>query len=164
MIPTAGTAQTATFYTIRMALMIGFSAIFAIITPPIDIVKVFYLLFTPLKLFKVSPADMALSMLIALRFIPLLFSEGEKIMDSQRLKGILPLKGESGGRLKIIRASASLVVPLFVRTFNYASQIAITLQFRRHDKAFFALPRLKFVDLLTITSMIAISTGIYVIP
>ncbi len=145
-LPDLYTLRIAGFFTLRMALMIGFSALFAFITQPVDIVRIFYLLFQPLRIFRISPADAALSMLIALRFIPLLFTEGEKIMDSQRLKGLLPAKGEKRGRLKIIMGSVSLVVPLFVRTFHYAAQIGITLHYRRHDGGFLRLCRPTAVD------------------
>ena len=156
--------QNASFFAARMAIMIGFSAMFAFITPPVDIVRIFYLLFQPLRFLKVSPADAALSMLIALRFIPLLFNEGEKIIDSQRLKGIVPAKGEKTGRLKIIVRTAPLIIPLFVRTFHYAAQIGITLHYRRHDGEFLKLPRPAAADfafgmLFTVTGAILTAAG-----
>ena len=144
--PNGAAFGNSALFTLKMALMIGFSALFAFITPPIDIVRIFYLLFQPLRIIKISPAETALSMLIALRFIPLLFAEGEKIIDSQRIKGILPCKGERGGGLMLIMRSASLIVPLFARVFYYASQIGITLQYRKHDDNFFRLSRLSPAD------------------
>ncbi|MDR0453713.1 MAG: energy-coupling factor transporter transmembrane protein EcfT [Deferribacteraceae bacterium] len=148
----------AVFLTSRMALMIGFSALFVFITPPADIVRIFYYLFQPLRLIKISPADAALSMLIALRFIPMLFSEGEKIVDSQRLKGILPAKGEKQSGFKIVMSSLPLIVPLFVRTFHYAAQIGITLHYRRHGSRFLKLPRPVMADFVCGTLFIV--TGV----
>ena len=144
--PDSASLLSSIFFTGRLIVMIGFSSLFAMLTPQLDIVRLFRLIFTPLKLIKLDPRDLALSMLIALRFIPLLFTEGQKIIDSQRLKGILPEKGEKCGRIKIIKASASLIIPLFVRTFHYADQIAVTLGYRRHDSAFLKLPALKVAD------------------
>jgi len=162
--PDFATLGNAVFFTLKIAVMIGFSSLFTVITPPVDIVRIFYILFQPLLLLRISPADAALSMLIALRFIPLLFTEGEKIMDSLRLRGILPEKGDRKGRLKIALRSASLVVPLFVRTFHYAAQIGVTLNYRRRDAEFLRLPRPTVVDfacgtLFMVTGVILIMVG-----
>lgn len=158
--PEAVTAVRASFFTLRMAVIIGFSSLFAFVVPPMDIVRIFYVLFQPLRLVRISPTDAALSMLIALRFIPLLFTEAEKIMDSQRLKGVLPDKTEKKSRLKIVRASVSLVIPLFIRTFHYAGQIAVTLQYRRHDSAFLKLSRPSVKDAALAALFIALSVSL----
>ena len=141
-------------------MMILFSAIFAIITPQADIVRIFRLFFMPLKLFRTNPNDVAMSMLIALRFIPMLFMEGEKIMDSQRLKGALPCKGEKISWLKTLKAMASLIVPLFVRAFHYASNIAVTLQYRGNDKDFFKLQRFGIKDFSAAAVIVAAAFGV----
>ncbi|MDR2869068.1 MAG: energy-coupling factor transporter transmembrane protein EcfT, partial [Deferribacteraceae bacterium] len=92
MLPNEQSIINSLFFTGRMVVIIGFSALFAVITPMTDIVRLFHLLFQPLRIIRINPADTAMSMLIALRFIPLLFTEGEKIIDAQRLKGLLPEK------------------------------------------------------------------------
>jgi energy-coupling factor transport system permease protein len=162
MLPTGGTALYAGFFTLRMALMIAFSSLFAMLTPVTDIVRLFYLIFQPLKLIRISPLDTAMSMLIALRFIPLLFTEGEKIVDSQRIKGILPEKGEKVPLRARLRSAVSLVVPLFVRTFHYADQISITLSYRRGDAGFFRLAKPHFSDILVACLFIALASGVVV--
>jgi energy-coupling factor transport system permease protein len=160
-LPSLDSLQNTLIFTYRIIMMIAFSAIFAVITPPADIVRVFRFIFTPLKIFRINPNDVAMSMLITLRFIPMLFMEGEKILDSQRLKGMIPCKGEKGARLKTLRAIPSLIVPLFVRAFHYASQIAITLQYRGNDKDFFKLPRLSVKDFSAGVVIIAMAIGVF---
>ncbi len=128
-----------------------------------DMVRVFYVLFQPLRIVRISPADAALCMLIALRFIPLLFTEGEKIMDSQRLKGIVPEKGEKGGRVKAVKGAVSLVVPLFVRTFHYASQIAVTLQYRCQSTAFLKMRKPSTADYLLTASFIVVAACLVIV-
>lgn len=152
--------ERASFFTSRMMIIIAFSSIFAIITPPTDIVRIFYVLFQPLRIFMIKPADMAMSMLIALRFIPLLFTEGEKIVDSQRLKGILPLKGEKRSIKQTVVSAVSLVVPLFVRTFHYAGQIAVTLNYRNRGKDFFRMGRIGIGDMLVLLTVIVSAAGV----
>lgn len=152
--PTAESLTNAFFFTVRMTLIIGFSSIFAMITPPIDIVRLFNVIFKPLKVLRINPAELSLSMLIAIRFIPLLFTEGAKIIDAQRLKGVLPLKGEKGARRKIVTSSISLIIPLLVRTFHYASQIAITLRYRKNDDDFLRLSRMQGKDFAVVVACV----------
>ncbi|GHU86283.1 hypothetical protein AGMMS49941_07680 [Deferribacterales bacterium] len=157
--PTNETTIYAVFYVSKFAMVVGFSLLFVRTTPASDIVKIFYLLFQPLKYFRISPLDAAFSVLVTLRFIPLLFNEGGKIMDVQRLKGILPLKGESLPLLRTVRVVSALITPLLVRTFRYASQIAIALRYRTGNPSFFALAAFNWFDFVAISIAIVISAG-----
>lgn len=158
--PDAASFKNAGLMTYRLILIIVFSSYFAALTPVTDIVRVLYYLFKPFKIFGISPIETALSMIIALRFIPLLFIESEKIIDSQIVKGIIPRRGEKKTLAKSIKTGISLVIPLLIRTFRYASQISITLRYRRQDDEFFRLKRLKAKDYTASIIYISIAAGV----
>jgi energy-coupling factor transporter transmembrane protein EcfT len=103
------------------------------------------------RFLKISPDDLAAACLIALRFIPILRGEAEKIMDSQRIVGLRPKVGEKGA-LRTVKASFSLLIPQFTRSFYYAAQIAVTLRYRGSDPKFFKLPPMLLKDRLILTA------------
>ncbi|MDR2104405.1 MAG: energy-coupling factor transporter transmembrane protein EcfT [Deferribacteraceae bacterium] len=140
--------------TLGIFLLISFSLIFVAATSELDILRVVRYIFSPLKVFRISPDDLALSCLIALRFIPILRGEAEKIMDSQRIMGVRPKRGARGAFLSTLRASFSLIIPQFTRSFYYAAQIAVTLRYRGGDPNFFKLPPFALKERLILAAIL----------
>jgi energy-coupling factor transporter transmembrane protein EcfT len=139
-LPTLETLPAALLFTAEIFLLIGFSVLFVISTPEMDILRVLRFVFYPLKLLKISPEDLATASLIALRFIPILRGEAEKIADSQRILGLRDKAGGKAGKTKTIKATFSMIIPQFVRSLYYAAQIAVTLRYRGGGRDFFKLP------------------------
>ncbi|MGA1846570.1 energy-coupling factor transporter transmembrane component T family protein [Deferribacter abyssi] len=118
--------QFSIIYTLRFFIIILISSLLTVTTPPYDFVKIIYFLLRPLKYFKVNIKDIAVSSIIALRFIPLLFEESEKIRIAQKIRG------EEKSFLKNLISLDDFLIPLFYRIFYYSEQLSITLMYDRN--------------------------------
>ncbi|WP_316610692.1 energy-coupling factor transporter transmembrane component T, partial [uncultured Ruminococcus sp.] len=81
----------------------------------------------PLKLFHVKVHEIAMMMTIALRFVPTLLEETDKIMAAQKARGA---DMESGGLMKKIKALVPVLIPLFVSAFRRAYELAMAMECR----------------------------------
>ena len=84
-------------------------------------------LLSPLKRIHVPVHEIAMMMSIALRFIPILLEETDKIMKAQTARGA---DFESGGLIQKIKAMVPLLVPLFVSAFRRANDLALAMEAR----------------------------------
>ena len=82
---------------------------------------------SPLKIFKVPVHEVAMMMSIALRFIPILMEETDKIMKAQIARGA---DFETGGLIKRAKALVPLLVPLFISAFRRANDLAMAMEAR----------------------------------
>lgn len=81
----------------------------------------------PLKIFKVPVHEVAMMMSIALRFIPVLLEETDKIMKAQIARGA---DFESGNLIKKAKSLVPLLVPLFISAFRRANDLAMAMEAR----------------------------------
>jgi len=154
-----GLNYTAAFlYTFKFTLMIVISSLFTITTKPIDIVKIVYIILKPFKILGVNPTEMATSSVIAIRFIPLIFEEADKIITAQKLRGIIPKKG-----LRLLFSLHTFLIPLFNRVFYYAEQISITLNYRTNWEHILIIEKMRKLDIILITIIIAGCYGISIL-
>ncbi len=79
---------TALLSTYQFVLIVAYSCLLTLTTSPSEIAKTLYIFIKPFKIFKVNVENTGLSMLIAIRFIPLLFEEASKIITAQKLRGL----------------------------------------------------------------------------
>jgi len=124
----------AVFMALRvMVLIIGTSVLLTYTTSPIALTDGIESLLSPLKKIKVPVHTFAMMMSIALRFIPTLLEETEKIMNAQKSRGA---DFTSGGLVKRAKALIPLLVPLFVSSFKRAEELATAMECRcyRGDK------------------------------
>jgi energy-coupling factor transport system permease protein len=84
-------------------------------------------LLNPLKRLKVPVHELAMMMSIALRFIPTLIEETDKIMSAQRARGA---DFESGNLVQRAKALIPLLVPLFISAFRRADELAVAMECR----------------------------------
>ncbi|MBR3290103.1 MAG: energy-coupling factor transporter transmembrane protein EcfT, partial [Clostridia bacterium] len=84
-------------------------------------------LFSPLKVLHINVHELAMMMTIALRFIPTLVEETDKIMSAQKARGA---DMESGGLMQRIRALIPVLIPLFVSSFRRAYELATAMECR----------------------------------
>lgn len=124
----------ALFMALRVTLLImGTSVLLTYTTSPISLTDGIESLLTPLKKIGVPVHVFAMMMSIALRFIPTLVEETEKIMNAQKSRGA---DFESGGLIKRAKALIPILIPLFVSAFTRAEELATAMECRcyRGDK------------------------------
>ena len=139
----------AIFMMIRVIILIvGTSTLLTYTTSPISLTDGIESLLSPLKKIKVPVHLFAMMMTIALRFIPTLVEETEKIMNAQKSRGA---DFSSGGLIKRAKALIPIIIPLFVSSFKRAEELATAMECRcyRGDKNRTKLVKLsyKFRDL-----------------
>lgn len=111
----------------RIVLLVLYTSILTLTTPPTEITYGLEKFFSPLKIFKVPVNRMALSVTIALRFIPTIIDEVNKILKSQACRGIDYNNSNFKGKLVAIKA---LIVPMFVLTIKRADDLADSMEVR----------------------------------
>ena len=109
--------QIAVFMAIRLVLT----------TKPLSLTDGIERLLSPLARFKFPSHEIAMMMTIALRFIPTLLEETDKIMKAQQARGA---DFESGGLMKRAKALIPVLVPLFVSAFRIAQDLAMAMEAR----------------------------------
>jgi energy-coupling factor transport system permease protein len=112
---------------LRITLLIAGTFLLTYTTPPIALTDGMEKLFNPLKKLHVPVHEMAMMMSMALRFIPTLIEETDKIMSAQRARGA---DFETGSLIQRARALLPLLVPLFVSAFRRADELAVAMESR----------------------------------
>lgn len=112
---------------VRLVLLIMGSSVMTLTTTPNQLTDGLEKLLNPLKKIKVPVHEISMMMSIALRFIPILLEETDKIMKAQIARGA---DFESGNILKKAKAMVPLLVPLFVSAFRRANDLAIAMEAR----------------------------------
>ncbi len=118
----------AVFMVVRIcALIIGTSMFMTYTTTPIELTDALEDLLSPLKKLHVPVHEFAMMMTIALRFIPTLVEETDKIMTAQKARGV---DFTSGSLVSRAKALIPVLIPLFVSSFNRASDLATAMECR----------------------------------
>lgn len=112
---------------IRLTLLIIGSSVMTLTTTPNNLTDGMEKMMRPLKLIKVPVHEVAMMMSIALRFIPILLEETDKIMKAQIARGA---DFESGNLIKRAKALVPLLVPLFISAFRRANDLAMAMEAR----------------------------------
>lgn len=118
---------TTVFIVVRITLLILGSSLLTYTTTPTDLTDAIERLLTPLKWLHLNVHELAMMMTIALRFIPTLIEETDKIMSAQKARGA---DMESGGLIKRIKALLPVLIPLFVSSFRRAYDLALAMECR----------------------------------
>lgn len=112
---------------VRLTLLIIGSSVMTLTTTPNNLTDGMEKVLKPLKIFKVPVHEVAMMMSIALRFIPILLEETDKIMKAQIARGA---DFESGNLFKRAKAMVPLMVPLFISAFRRANDLAMAMEAR----------------------------------
>ncbi len=115
---------------IRLILMVGLTMILTATTKPLDLTYALEWYMAPLKLIKFPVHIIAMTISIALRFIPTLLDETTRIMKAQASRGV---DFEHGHIKEKIRAIVSLIVPLFLSAFKRSEELANAMESRGYD-------------------------------
>ena len=112
---------------LRLTLLVMASSILTLTTTPNELTDGLERIFSPLKIFRFPVHEIAMMMSIALRFIPILMEEADKIMKAQMARGA---DFESGGLITRVKNMVPLLVPLFVSAFKRAGDLALAMEAR----------------------------------
>lgn len=115
------------FMGIRIFFLIIFTSLLTLTTSPITLTNGIEGLLTPFKRFKVPAHEIAMMMSIALRFIPTLIDETDKIMKAQKARGA---DFESGNIIKKTKSLVPILIPLFISAFTRADELAMAMEAR----------------------------------
>ena len=119
--------RTAGFMAVRLILLLLGSSMLTLCTRPLSLTDGIERLLAPLKKIGVPAHEIAMMMTIALRFIPTLLEETDKIMKAQQARGA---DFESGNLMQRAKSLIPILVPLFVSAFRIAQDLAMAMEAR----------------------------------
>lgn len=118
------------FVSVRIITLILASSVLTFTTSPTQLTDAIERLLKPLAKLRVPVHEFAMMMTIALRFVPLLLEETDKIMSAQKARGA---DMESGGIVQRIKALVPVLIPLFVSAFRRAFDLATAMESRCYN-------------------------------
>ena len=138
-----GLVRAAFMFTRVVIFILSSTVLLTYTTSPISLTDGIESLMSPLKKIKVPVHSFAMIMSIALRFIPILVEETEKIMNAQKSRGA---DFSSGGLIKRAKALIPIIIPLLASAFNRADELATAMECRcyRGDKNRTKLVKLEY--------------------
>lgn len=119
--------RTAVFMAVRLILLIIGASLLTLTTKPINLTDGIEALLSPFKRFGLPAHELAMMMTIALRFIPTLLEETDKIMKAQQARGA---DFESGNLMRRAKSMVPILVPLFISAFRIAQDLAMAMEAR----------------------------------
>lgn len=122
--------NNAVFVAARVILIVLMSGVLTFTTSPTDLTDGLERIMKPLKIFHIKVHEIAMMMSIALRFIPTLFDEFNKISNAQKSRGT---DLESGNFITRIKAFVPILIPLFISSFRRANDLATAMECRCYN-------------------------------
>ena len=117
----------AVFMVLRILMLITCTFLLTYTTSPIALTDGLESLLSPLKILHLPVHELSMMMCIALRFIPTLIEETDKIMCAQKARGA---DFESGNLMQRVKALVPILVPLFISSFRRADELATAMECR----------------------------------
>ena len=155
---------TASFVFVRIVSILFMSSLLTLSTKPMELNQGLEALMKPLKVFKINPSIFTMMIAIALRFIPTLINEANKILKAQASRGVDFKESKLSEKISQI---ISLIVPMFVIAYRRAIDLSDAMEARGYDPD---LPRtslnvlkMKFSDYVTLFIVSGIFVGIIVL-
>ena len=154
----------AIFMVLRITMLIMGTFLLTYTTSPITLTDGLENLMNPLKKLHVPVHELAMMMSIALRFIPTLIEETDKIMSAQKARGA---DFESGNILQRAKAMIPLLVPLFISAFRRADELAVAMECRCYHggegRTKLRVLRYQTADYLVLMGAIILTTAVVVL-
>ena len=119
--------EAAVFMALRIAMLITGTFMLTYTTSPIALTDGLEAILNPLKKIKLPVHELSMMMCIALRFIPTLIEETDKIMCAQKARGA---DFETGNWFRRAKALIPILVPLFISSFRRADELAVAMECR----------------------------------
>lgn len=152
------------FIILRVLTLIIFTTILTLTTKPTDLNNGIESLLSPLELLHIKTSIFAMMISIALRFIPTLFLEADKILKAQASRGVDFNEGSLREKIKQI---ISLLVPMFIVSFKRADELAVAMEARGYipgeKRTKLNLMKLKFSDILWLILFIILLVGLIIL-
>jgi len=149
---------------LRLIMLIIGSSILTLTTTPIQLTDAIESALKPLKKIRVPAHEIAMMMTIALRFIPTLIEEMDKIMKAQMARGA---DFDTGGIIKKARSLVPLLVPLFISAFRRAEDLALAMESRcyRGDIGRTRMKQMRYAlrDLAAFIVILAFIAGVFIL-
>ena len=114
----------------RLIIMLGLTLVLTATTKPLELTNALEWLMKPLKVIKFPVHEIAMTISLALRFIPTLLEETDRIMKAQASRGV---DFQNGKFSEKIRAIISLIVPLFISALQRSEELANAMEARGYD-------------------------------
>ncbi len=156
--------STAFFMVLRITMLIMGTFLLTYTTSPIALTDGLESLLNPLKKIKVPVHELAMIMSIALRMIPTLIEETDKIMSAQKARGA---DFETGSLLQRAKALVPILVPLFVSAFRRADELAVAMECRCYHggegRTKLHVLRYQMRDYLVLAAYIVVLAGVIVL-
>lgn len=126
---TRALTQTLSIF-VRLALMISLTSILTVSTKPLELTYAIEFYLNPLKVIRFPAHEIAMTLSIALRFIPTLLEETERIIKAQTSRGVDLAEGKIGEK---VRAVIALIIPLFISAFQRSEELANAMESRGYN-------------------------------
>ncbi|QSQ09000.1 Energy-coupling factor transporter transmembrane protein EcfT [Koleobacter methoxysyntrophicus] len=154
--------RMAVFIALRLIFLITGTSLLTLTTSPIALTDGIEFLLNPFKRIGVPAHELAMMMTIALRFIPTLLDETEKIMKAQMARGA---DFESGNLLSRAKNLVPLLVPLFISAFRRADELAMAMEARcyRGGENRTRMKQLKITGIDYAAYMFTVAVGTYIL-
>jgi energy-coupling factor transport system permease protein len=147
---------------LRLILLIVGTSLLSFTTTPMALTDAMESLMRPLKLIRFPVHDIAVIMSIALRFIPTLLDETNKIINAQKARGAA---FDTGGLIARAKAMLPILIPLFVSAFRRADELAFALDARCYNatskRTKMNIPHLGLNDLVGALFLLSFMTVIF---
>ena len=149
------------YIVIRILMMLMITMILTSTTSPMNLTYGLEWYMTPLKLVKFPSHIVAMTLSIALRFIPTLLDETDRIIKAQSSRGV---DFQRGGLIKKFGAIISLIIPLFVSAINRSEELSNAMEARGYDpygkRSKYRILKFGWIDLLALIIVLIIFGGI----
>ena len=152
------------FMMIRILMLITGTFLLTYTTSPISLTDGLESLLSPLKVIRLPVHELSMMMCIALRFIPTLIEETDKIMSAQKARGA---DFENGNLMQRVKALVPILVPLFISAFRRADELATAMECRCYQggdgRTKMKLLRFHRNDFVTLLLGIVLTAGVIVL-
>lgn len=149
---------------VRVCALIAGTSLLTYTTSPIVLTDAIESLLRPLAKLHFPVHELAMMMTIALRFIPTLIEETEKIMNAQKARGAML---DSGTFTQRIKALVPILIPLFISAFRRADELAMAMECRCYHggegRTALRVLRYQTADWLSLTAFVALTAGVIVL-
>lgn len=153
--------ETAVFMSVRILCLIAGTSLLTYTTSPIALTDGIERLLSPLKKIKLPVHELAMMMTIALRFIPTLIEETDKIMSAQKARGS---DFETGSLLRRLKAMIPILIPLFYSAIRRAYDLAEAMECRCYNgganRTRMKVPKARFSDFAFLFVMLVCTAAV----
>lgn len=148
------------FQVVRILLIVFYSSLLTLTTSPNQLAKGIEILLKPLLIFKVPVKNISLSIVHAIRFIPIVLDNLNSVLKAQKSRSVnIPQTYKE--KLKNV---FQIIVPTFTKSFDKAATISISMEQRLYNlnssRTYYEMPKVKFFDLYILTVHLIIFIGI----